>query len=143
MKKQEGITLAYLVIYIAVMLIVITTMSAIIANFYNNTDRVQGDIEEIIKFNKFNNYFVKEVKANNNKVDTIKEDKYILFSSGNSFSFSNNAVYFNNIEICDKVKSMQIKKGKDGDGIDNTIVYIKLEFEKFKKAINYKIENIY
>ncbi len=146
MKKQNGITLVSLIIYVVVMTIVLGVMSQIINNFYSNTSAVQGNVQEIVEFNKFNSYFLKEVKARNNKVDKVKNEptnNYILFSSGNSFSLSNNAIYYNNIKICDGVQSMQIELGKNGDEIDKTIIYVTLNFGNFNKSINYKIENIY
>lgn len=137
MKKEKGITLVSLVVYIVVMTIVIGVMSSIISNFYKNTDAVQGNVEEIVKFSKFNNYFLKEVKTKDNKVDSISTD-YILFTSGNSFSISDNVIYYNNLEICDEVKSMEITAGAD-----ETIINVKISFNNFNKSINYKIEEIY
>lgn len=142
MRREKGITLVSLVIYVIAMLIVIAVMTSIINNFYNNTDSVQGNVEEVVKFNKFNNYFLKEVKTKNNEVDNISNN-YILFTSGNSFSISNNVIYYNNIEICDGVQSMEIKLGKDGDGADKTIINVSISFSDFNKSISYKIEDIY
>jgi len=144
MKKEKGITMISLVVYVAVMTVVIGVMSTIITNFYQNTDTVQGNVQEIVEFSKFNNYFLKEVKASNNKVDHVSNDNtYILFTSGNSFSIANNKIYYNNIKICDEVQSMQISLGKNGNGIDKSIVNVTLSFESFNKSISYKIENIY
>ena len=144
MRKEKGITMISLVVYVAVMTIVIGVMSSIITNFYKNTDTVQGNVQEIVEFSKFNNYFLKEVKSNNNKVDHISdENNYILFTSGNSFSISDNKIYYNNIKICDEVQSMQISLGENGDGIDKSIINITLNFESFSKSISYKLENIY
>lgn len=142
MKNQKGITLISIVVYVIVMIIILGVMSLIIDNFYNNTDTLQGNVAEIVAFNKFNNYFLKEIKTNNNRVDNVS-DNYILFGTGNSFSFIDNSIYYNNIKICNNVKSMQISLGKDGDGLDKTIVNVTLGFEKFNKSLNYKIENIY
>ena len=142
MKNQKGITLVSLVIYVIVMIIVICVMSSIISDFYKNTDAVRGDVEEVVKFNKFNNYFLKEVKTTNNEVDSLN-DSYILFSSGNSFSISNNVIYYNNIEICDGVENMNITFGKNGDEIDKSIINVNISFESFSKKITYKIEEIY
>lgn len=142
MKNQKGITLVSLVIYILVMLIAIAVMSSITNNFYKNTDAIQANVEDVVKFNKFNNYFLKEVKTKNNEVDTISNN-YILFTSGNSFSLSNNTIYYNNIEICNKVQSMEITFGKNGDVEDKTIVNVSISFNNFNKSISYKLENIY
>lgn len=137
MKNEKGITLVSLVVYIIVMTIVIAVMSSIITNFYNNTDSLQGNTQEILKFGKFNTYFLKEVKTENNKVDTISTN-YILFASGNSFSISNNTIYYNNIKICDGVNSMEITSGDDA-----SVVNVKICFDNFEKNMNYKIERIY
>lgn len=142
MKSQKGITMVSLIIYIIVMIIVIYVMSSIISNFYKNTDAVRGNVEEVVKFNKFNNYFLKEVKTKNNEVDSLNSS-YILFSSGNSFSISNNVIYYNNIEICDEVEEMNITFGKNGDEVDKSIISVNICFESFSKTINYKLEEIY
>ena len=142
MKNQKGITLTSLVVYIVVMVIVLGVMSTIINTFYENTDSIQGDTQEIIEFNNFNTYFLKEVKKKDNKLDSIK-DNYILFASGNSFSLVNNSIYYNDIEISSGVKEFIIKQGLNGNGVDETIVYITIKFEEFSKSINYKIEEIY
>lgn len=142
MIKEHGITLVSLVIYIIVMLIVLVVISTIINQFYKNTNSIEADTEEILEFNKFNTYFLKEVKTKGNTVDAIS-DNCILFKTGNSFSLSSNRIYYNNIEICKGVKSLLIKQGKNGDGIDKNIIYVTLSFENFENSINYKIEEIY
>lgn len=143
MKKNNGVTLVSLVVYIVVMSIVIAIMSAIISNFYKNTTIVQGSVEEIIKFNKFNTYFLKEVKSGDNGIDTISEN-YILFSSGNSFSISNNIIYYNDIPVCDKVDTFTFETIENDLELEKrTIIKITLKIGNFEKTINYKIENIY
>jgi len=144
MKKENGITLSSLVLYVVVMIIVIAVMSQIVSNFYNNTDSFRGDVKEVVKFNKFNSYFLKEIKLYNNKIDSATEN-YILFSSGNSFSVFNNAIYYNKIKICDEVKSItfELKQDDEDQEGEYTIVNVTLSFENFTKSINYKLENIY
>lgn len=144
MKKEKGVTMVSLVIYIAVMTIVIALMSGIITNFYKNTDTMQGSLQDIIEFNKFNTYFIKEIKLNDNKVDHISTDNsYILFLSGNAFSIKDGVIYYNSIKICENVQSMQLSLGKNGNGIDKSIINVTLNFKSFNKSISYKIENIY
>lgn len=144
MKNQKGITLVSLVIYVLVMIAVLGIMGSIINNFSDNMDTIQVDVQEIVEFNKFNNYFLKEVKLRNNKVERVdNNNNYILFTSGNSFTLYNNSIYYNNIKICDNVQSMSILLGKNGNGADDTIVNVTLKFKSFRKTINYKIEEIY
>ena len=142
MKNNKGITLTALVVYIAVMIIALGVISAIITQFYKNTKSLDADTDEILQLNRFNTYFLKEVKARGNKVDSIK-DNYILFSSGNSFSLSNNEILYNNIPICDKVKSITFKLGQNGDEKDKTIIYVQTTFNDFTKSMHYKLEEIY
>ena len=142
MKKEYGVTLTALVIYIIVMLIAIGVISAIMSEFHYNTISIENNTEEILKFNKFNMFFLKEIKSKENKVNTINEN-YILFKTGNSFSLSGDKIYYNNLEICDKVQGFTILQGKNGDSIATDIIYITISFENFAKSINYKIEEIY
>ena len=149
MRNNKGITLMSLVLYIAVMVIVIGVMSAILSDFYNNNNTMQEDTEDILEFNKFNTYFLKEIKSFGNSVDSIDEDgNYILFTSGNSFSFSNNKIYYNTKEICNGVESVNIafRKSQNDEGEeieDKTIIDINFKLKKFNKVISYTIEDIY
>lgn len=136
MKKENGITLISLVVYIIVMAIILVIMGSIIANFTNNTETIQANIQQLVEFNKFNSYFLKEVKITNNKVDDLKNN-YILFTSGNSFSILNDAIYYNNVKICDGIQKMHISlEGKN-------IINVTLGLADFTKSIKYKLESIY
>lgn len=151
MKEEKGITLTSLVIYVIVMIIVIGVMSSIINNFYSNTGDVHSAVQEIVEFNKFNTYFLKEVKLQENAVDkfnTEDENPYILFTSGNSFMFDDNKIYYNNIQICRNVTdaNFEFVTYTDENGepkTDETIIKVELNFENYSKSINYKIESMY
>lgn len=152
MKKESGITLSALSIYIIVMIIVMGVISSIINEFYKNTDNIQEDTEQILEFSKFNTYFLKEIKLKGNSVDSIDgEGKYILFTSGNSFSFDtdNNKIYYNNIQICKDVQSVDFRFGRtinSNEEIqveDRSIINVSINFKEFNKSISYKVEEIY
>lgn len=138
MKSERGVTLVSLIIYIMVMIIVIAIMSQIISRFYSNTQELNSDTESVLEFNKFNSYFLKEIKQRDNELDSIINNS-ILFTSGNTFSKQGNHIYYNNIPICSNVKSFIAIE----DEHDNTIINISIEFENFSKSINYKIEDLY
>lgn len=138
MKSKRGVTLVSLIIYIMVMIIVIAIMSQIISRFYSNTQELNSDTESVLEFNKFNSYFLKEIKQRDNELDSIINNS-ILFTSGNTFSKQGNHIYYNNIPICSNVKSFIAIE----DEHDNTIINISIEFENFSKSINYKIEDLY
>lgn len=145
MKKQNGITLTSLAIYIIVMLLVIGVISSISLMFYNNTENLDDVTKDIAEFNNFNNYFVKEIKTANNKVDQIAQDgSYIIFNTGNSFVLKNNTIFYNDLEIAKNVNTMTFKYYTDSEGKEITdVINVKIELENFSKQMNYKIEDIY
>ena len=145
MKNESGITLNSLVIYIIVMIMVIGVMSSVSAMFYTNVKDLDASSIEISKFNDFNNYFVKEIKLQNNSIDTIgNEGDYILFKSGNSFSFKNNDIYYNDLKIVTDVKNMSFSYYDNQEkNAKHDIVTVNIAFEKYTKQINYKVEEIY
>ena len=143
MKNQNGITLMSLVIYIIVFIIVVGIMGTIINRFYNNNYTLEEHTQELIEFNNFNTYFLKEIKKIDNKIDKV-EDTYILFSSGNSFSYNNEKIYYNNIPISEGVKEMNINYLIENDiEIREDVICVELVFENFRKSMKYKIEEIY
>lgn len=141
MKNNKGIVLSSLVIYIIVMVIVVCVVGSIITQFYQNINALEADTEEISEFNHFNTYFLKEVKQRGNKIDEVK-GSYILFHSGNSFSYMNDQIYYNNISICKKVKNFAVEATQDEKGNYADTVTVTVTFENFKKSMQYKLEEI-
>lgn len=145
MKNQNGITLTSLVIYVIVMIMVIGVMTSISAMFYNNTENLNEDTKDMVEFNNFNNYFVKEIKSANNKVNSIAEDgTYILFDTGNSFSFKNNTIFYNDLEIARNVNNTNFNYYINSEGKEEKdVIAVNIEFNNYSKQINYKVEEIY
>ena len=138
MRSKNGITMVSLILYILVMIIVIAVMSQIITNFYKNTTDLNADTESVLEFNKFNSYFLNEIKQRDNEIDSI-ENNNILFSSGNTFAKRDDKIYYNNIAICSGVTNFIATKNQS----DATIINIVIEFNNFRKDINYKLEEMY
>lgn len=129
MKNCKGITLMTLIIYVSVLFIVIAIMSSIIKNFYQNNTAVNEQTEEILEFNKFNVYFLKEIKKSGNKVETVTRNStqnYILFKTGNSFSLKNDIIYYNNIKVCNGVSDLSF----DYNPNTKNIISAKVTFKK-------------
>lgn len=140
MKNNKGITLVTLVIYIVVMLISISLMGIINNNFYANNKGIYENVQDVLEFNKFNTYFLKEIKKKNNSVEKIQKNEnenYILFSNGNSFKKNADIIYYNNIKICENVEDITFEEK------DENIIKVTLDFINFGKTIEYKIESIY
>lgn len=145
MKKESGVTLNSLVIYIIVMITVIGIMSSVTTMFYTNVKDLDANSIEISKYNDFNNYFIKEIKSHGNSIDTIGNDgDYILFKSGNSFSYKNNNIYYNDLKIVSGVKNMSFAYYEDQQqNVSHDIVTVNIAFDKYTKQMNYKVEEIY
>lgn len=145
MKNENAITLVSLVIYILAMLIIIGIMGKVSIMFYENSNDLDDDVKDIVEYNKFNSYFIKEIKSANNSIDKISTDgTYILFTSGNSFTFRNNKIFYNDLEIAEDVIELKFSKYLDSNQkVDNTVVTVEINFKNYSKKMNYKIEEIY
>ena len=95
MKSQKGITMASLGVYIVVSIIVVATLATIMANYKNSIKTMDNDAEYLSEYNKFNLYFLEEVKKPENssmeRANSIgtKENEYnsIKFKTGNEFMY--------------------------------------------------------
>lgn len=145
MNNQRGITLVSLVIYIIMLIMIIGVMASMSAEFSKNTEALTKDTKDITEFIDFNQYFIKEIKQANNKVEKIDDSgKYILFKTGNFFSFNNNSIFFNNIEISTNVQDVSFKYiTDDGGNIVEDIIEVYIQYNDYAKQMKYKVEGIY
>ena len=93
--------------------------------------------DEIIEFNKFNMYFLQEVKNKNNEVTELKENS-ITFSTGNVFTLQDNSIYLNNIRICENIKNFfLIIEEANNKQIINVLITIgeNIEYTKTTKYV--------
>ena len=145
MKSQKGITLASLAIYIVLIFIVIGILATINANIQGNVRNNNIDGEKMMEINKFNMYFLQEVKKHGNKIESIENsNKTIIFSSGKTFSFDseNNVIKMIDdeiqIEITKKIESCtfvrNIENGK-------TIITVTIKPQNTEEIINEYILN--
>ena len=64
MKSDKGVTLMALVIYIAVFTVVVSSMALLSSYFYNNMHLIKDDANYVVEYNKFNMFFIQDVKHN-------------------------------------------------------------------------------
>lgn len=102
MKSDKGVTLIALVIYIAVFTIVVSTMGLLSSYFYNNMHLIKDDASYVVEYNKFNMFFIQDVK--HNSTATI-ENNVIKFEDGTIYEYKFNSIYRNDKEIAANVKS--------------------------------------
>ena len=80
MKSEKGITLNSLIIYIILITLVLGLLVSISSYFYSNLDYVNDTGKTMFQFNKFNMYFIEDVK-NNTDLYSIEDEK-IVFEDG-------------------------------------------------------------
>ena len=110
MKSQKGITLISLTIYVIVMVILVAVITTLTTYFYKNVDTSskQDDINK--QYTKFLSYFSEEINRENNEIVEISEDKtYVIFSSGNQYTFvgDNHGIYQGLIKIASNIESCE------------------------------------
>lgn len=112
MKKNKGITITSLIIYVIGLLILTGTMAMLTKYFYNNLGEITIENKISEEYAEFINYLTKDVNS-----ETIKsifegeENKSILFKfedeMTHKYIFSNGSIYF--FEIKDGSTQKQIR----------------------------------
>lgn len=104
MKSEKGITLMTLIIYIIVMCIVLAMLSLVSDMFFSNTNYLKDTTKYMSEYNKFNMYFIEDVK--NNKDILSISDTEIIFEDGTIYSYKpspDNSIYRNKVKICNNI----------------------------------------
>lgn len=133
MKKNKGITLTSLIIYVIGMTIMVATIATLTSFFYKNIDI--GEItSDTTQYTKFSSILSEEINTQHNSVIDCKAltdgVSYIIFSSGNQYTFNENSksIYKNNVKICDNIEIC-----------DFSYTFID---SKYKIKVNFKTESI-
>lgn len=108
MKSEKGITLISLIVYMIAMVIILTILALITANFNMNSNYITEKGKYISEFNKFNMIFISDCKSNK---DTTKvTDTEVTFEDGTVYTFSGDGIYRNNVKICNEIMACRFKK---------------------------------
>ena len=144
MRTEKGVTLISVIIYVIVMLIMVSVMTVLTGYFYQNIDLTSTTESFNQQYTRFNTYFVQDINRKGIEVlETNEEEtdsnaqKYIVFSSGNQYTFikQNKAIYMNTIKIANNIEectfTTQENDGKvlitvlikGGEGLERTTTY--------------------
>lgn len=111
MKNNRGVTLTSIIIFVIGLAITIGTVASLTSFFYKNIDISAIEDNTAIQYTKFSSIFLSEIKNENNSVIDCKtiienEEKisYIIFATGNQYTFKNNCIYKNKIKICENIE---------------------------------------
>ena len=134
MKNNKGITLTSLIIYVIGMTIMVGTIATLTSFFYKNIN-IGSINNDTTQYTKFSSIFSEEINRKDNSVVKCKElgndeTSYIIFSSGNQYTFNKNSksIYKNNIKICEDIEKC---------GFSYTFVD-----SKYKITVSFKSESI-
>ncbi|MCI9287449.1 MAG: hypothetical protein HFJ57_05750 [Clostridia bacterium] len=137
MKNNHGVTLTTLIVYVVAMLIVIGIIANLTSFFYRNVLDLENESANISEISKFDMYFLEEVKNTNNSIVKINENS-ITFITGNTFTAQDDAIYLNNIRICDNVKNLKFSKEQINEkDVINVLITVgnNIEYSKSMKFV--------
>lgn len=137
MKKEKGVTLVSLIMYIILMTFIIAIAARLTSALYYNLNEIDKGTEEAVDMARFNMYFLKDIKNDNIYVAESSEN-YIKFkntvnSQEITYSVSDGTLYRNKVKICDKVTDISIAAG-------TTSITIGLKIGNYSKVTTYAIE---
>lgn len=111
MKSEKGITLMSLIIYMIVMSLVLSMLALFSDMFYTNTNYLTENSKYMAEYNKFNMYFIEDVK--NNKNVSLLTDTQIVFEDGTTYTYKvspDNSIYRNKVKICTNIEYCKFTK---------------------------------
>lgn len=150
MKKEKGITLVILAIYIIIFSIVIGLLASLSSYIYSNLDNVNDRNIDLSEFNKFNMYFVEDVKTNNqalvqNLVNQEGKNFYqIAFADGDIYTYTldDDSIYKNSQKIANNIKDFTAEEYKT-DGKTCIRISVKIgtnDNTNYTKTIDYVLK---
>ncbi|MGN1269437.1 MAG: hypothetical protein ACI4UU_01010 [Clostridia bacterium] len=106
MRSNKGVTLTSLILYIMIATIVIGTMAVISSNFFFNVGKTRDQNEYAEEFNKFNMFFIQDVKNHNTAEVT---DTTITFENGSIYIYNptKKNITRNGIVIAKNIENLQ------------------------------------
>lgn len=128
MKSQKGVTLTSLAVYVVMLVVVAGILVTIISNYQNNIRNIYKEGVNNSEVDKFNLYFLKEVKKQANEIDLISDNE-IIFTTQNKYTFKDdNAIYLNdNIKIAENIETCIFTSENLENGKTVIVVTIKAE----------------
>lgn len=134
MKEEKGITLLSLIIYIIALLLVISMLAAVSDMFFSNTQYITDSGKYIAEFNKFNMYFIEDVKNNKDTYEVTENS--VIFEDGTQYTFEkapDSGIYRNKVKICDNIEFCRFKKTeKTEENIIKNIVEVVMVIDSSK-----------
>ena len=149
MKSEKGITLIVLSIYIIVFSIIIVLLANLSNYIYSNMENINDSSVDISEINKFNMYFIGDIKTNNQAdVRTLSENNQntiqVIFQDGDVYSYveDEKSIYKNEQKIARNIEKFNAEGYKKEN---KTYIQISIEIgtkdeANYKKTTNYVLK---
>ena len=137
MKKEKGITLIVLIMYIIIFSVVIGLLAYLSSYIYGNMNNIDSDSISSEEFNKFNVNFVKDVKESKKvNIQTNDDEIIISFESGTNYTYKTleKAIYKDKQKIAINIVSFTAKKAAENN---KDIIEVSIATGKDAKKPNY------
>ena len=145
MKKENGITLVTLIVYLMIVSAILAALTNLSSHIYKNINKLGIENLSAEEFNKFNVNFVKSVKANKNAtVTNNNQNVTIEFDDGTTYNYINgeNSIYKNKIKIAKNINyfTADVQNINNKNVIQVQIGTGKKDTAVFGKTINYVLK---
>ena len=129
MKSNKGVTLTSLIIYIIVLMLTLGVLTLISRYFYKNLGYVQGIGDYVSEYNKFNMFFLEDVKKNKKIISISQSGNEVIFGDGTVYTYKaggDNSIYRNKVKVCQNVEGCKfsMKENDNNKDIINVEIYM-------------------
>lgn len=140
MKSEQGVTLTSLVIYIAVATVLISTMAVMSSHFFANIQLVKNQSDYVVEYNKFNMFFIQDVKAN--KAASIIGTT-IVFEDGTKYEYKDESIYRNDKKIAKNIRTASFEPATyTVNNVIKNLIKVNLNIGVEKKSYQKQIEYV-
>ena len=142
MKEERGITLVSLIIYIILLIFAISILAIVSDMFFSNTKYITENGKYISEFNKFNMYFIEDVKKNKNTYEVTEHQ--IIFEDGTVYTYQeapDNSIYRNKVKICTNITYCEFTKQEQSEnGFIKNLIQVHMTIKSTKL---FEVQNQY
>jgi hypothetical protein len=140
MKSEQGVTLTSLVIYIAVATVLISSMAVMSSHFFANIQLVKNQSDYVVEYNKFNMFFIQDVKAN--KAASIIGTT-IVFEDGTKYEYKDESIYRNDKKIAKNIRTASFEPATyTVNNVTKNLIKVNLNIGAEKKSYQKQIEYV-
>lgn len=144
MKKEKGITLVALTVYVVTFIGLMGLLAVITTDFNSGIGKVQHSMTSPEEYNKFNVEFIYDVKQSYyTNIEQAGEDVTIVLDNGANYRYikNENAIYKNQVKIAKNIVSFNAINEKSTNG--KNVIRVRITTGKneqnivFDKTISY------